>query len=324
MQFVAVINSFNRKHLLANAVESLVAAMAGKGREYAIVVFDAGSSDGSLEWLKRFAQDHPEFPVEIVPAPHGSDKSFAAGVNRGCEYALQRFPGVQFLLLYETDNWISSAWPIHAAINILKQNEALAAMGFTVRMHCGKLIGWGTSFPSLYSFVLGGLIQHKKGVPRAERRRIQGHEGARWFTADAVYTSPLLIRARAWRESGGMDSCMFPFSDSDVDWAWRVAKKGYRMGVLDTDAVVHDNLSTISNWASLRVVDYHRNRFRLLRKYRGRQVWLTVPALFARHLIEYGILLGLVLIRRRPTASLTKRTILLKRVWHGYRSHASV
>ena len=120
-----------------------------------------------------------------------------------------------------------------------------------------------------------------------------------------------------------MDPGMFPFSDSDVDWAWKVAKKGYRMGVLETDAVVHDNLSTISNWASMRVVDYHRDRFRLLRKYRGRQVWLTVPALFARHVIEYGILLGLVLIRRRPTLSLSKRTILLKRVWRGYRSHVS-
>jgi GT2 family glycosyltransferase len=323
MQFVAVINSFNRKDLLAKAVESLVGAMAAKCQDYAIVVFDAGSSDGSLEWLERFAQHHLELPVEVVPAPDGSDKSFAAGVNRGCEYALQRFPGVPFLLLYETDNWISSALPIQAAISVLKQNQSLAAMGFTVRMHSGKLIGWGTGFPTLCSFVLGGLIGHKKGVPYAERRRIRESEGARWFTADVVYTSPLLIRARVWRESGGMDSRMFPFSDSDLDWAWKVAQKGYQMGVLETDAVVHDNLSTISNWANMRVIDYHRDRFRLLRKYRGRQVWLTVPALFVRHVIEYGILLGLVLIGRRPTASLTKRTILLRRVWHGYRSHVS-
>ncbi len=42
MQFVAVINSFNRKDLLANAVESLVGAMEGKRQEYAIMVFDAG------------------------------------------------------------------------------------------------------------------------------------------------------------------------------------------------------------------------------------------------------------------------------------------
>lgn len=115
-----------------------------------------------------------------------------------------------------------------------------------------------------------------------------------------------------------MDSRMFPFSDSDLDWAWRVARRGYRMGVLETDAVVHDNLSTISNWASMRVVDYHRNRFRLLRKYRGRRVWLTVPALFCRHVIEYGILLGMVLAGRRPAASLMKRTVLMRRVWHGY------
>jgi GT2 family glycosyltransferase len=322
MQFVAVINSFNRKNLLVKAVESLAGAMGEQRRDYAIVVFDAGSDDGSREWLARYAQKHSDVALEIVYPAEGEDTSFAAGVNRGCERAMQVFPGVEFLLLYETDNWVSSGQPIEAAMRLLRSNPELAAMGFTVRMHSGRLIGWGTRFPTLVSFVLGGLMGHKKGVPRAERKRAHEWEGLRWFTADVVYTSPLLIRASAWRESGGMDSSMFPFSDSDLDWAWRVARKGYRMGVLETTAVVHDNLSTISNWASMRVVDYHRNRFSLLRRYRGRRVWLTVPALFCRHVIEYGILLGMVLAGRRPAASLMKRTVLMKRVWQGYRASA--
>jgi GT2 family glycosyltransferase len=129
-----------------------------------------------------------------------------------------------------------------------------------------------------------------------------------------------MVRASVWHKLGGMDARLFPFSDSDLDWAWKARKAGYRCGVLLSDGVVHDNGGAASNWSSMRVLKFHQARFRLLRKYRGAAVIFAIPALFLRHIAEYLVLTVMVLTRRRPSLSLKKRSILLKSVWSGYES----
>ena len=319
MDFVAVINSMNRKPLLMLALESLANAVRNDPMQYAVVVFDAGSTDGSCEWLATFAQENPDVRLEVVEASAGEDTSFAAGVNRGCERALALFPDLDFIFLYETDNWVSSAKPIATAMQLLRQEPDLAAMGFTVYLHSGAPGGWGMSFPTVTSFVLGREVSKRLSLPRFVT---ESHttNGAEWFTADVVYTSPLLIKREAWKELGGIDAQHFPFSDCDLDWAWRAARKGYKLGVLKTNTVVHDGRTQGSGWSSMRVLGFHQARFQLLRRYRGRGVVLAIPALFLRHSMEYGLLLGLFLARKRPLLSLKKRFILLRKVWSGYRT----
>lgn len=319
MQFVAVINSYNRRDLLSSALESLVRTVDPRGDEYAVVVFEAGSKDGSREWLARFAEEHRDLRLEVVEPQAGSDSSFAAGVNAGCSHALERFPEVEFLFLYETDNYVSSAEPLIAAMRLLREEPHLAAVGFTVRRHSGKPCGWGGAFPTVLSFVLGPHLSLYLGAPHCKIAKRRSHS-VEWFTADVVYTSPLLIKASRWKGLGGLDARQFPFSDSDLDWAWNVAKAGYQLGVIATDAVVHDNLQVLSNWSDSRVLNFHRARFRLLRKHRGWGVILAIPLLFLRHLAEYVLLTTFVLLGRRPVLALRKRWLLLKGVWVGYES----
>lgn len=316
-QLVAVVNSFNRRELLAQALGSLVLALDSAPLAYAIVVFEAGSTDGSREWLSQFAAEHPGLRLDVLPAAAGEQVPFSAGVNRGCQYALETFPQAEFLLLYETDNWLAGAEPLLAAMRLLGREPKLAAAGFTVRLHSGRPCGWGCAFPTVFSFVLGPQLAFRLGIPRP-RIRNTVTEGIAWFPADVVYTSPLLIRASVWRELGGMDEQAFPFSDCDLDWEWKLARAGYGCGVLVTDAVVHDNRGAHSGWSSLRVLKFHQARFRLLRKYRGSGVILAIPALFLRHVAELGLLAAMVLVGRRPPAALRKRLVLLRSVWRGY------
>ena len=319
MQFVAIINSFNRRDLLVRAIESLVPALKSAGVEFAIVVFEAGSTDGSREWLNQFARENPDLRLEMVLASAKDDSSFAGGVNRGCRHALETFPDAEFLFLYETDNWLASAEPLIRAIQLLRDQPHLAAAGFTVRLHSGRPCGWGEPFPTVPAFVLGPHLSHRLKIPRCPIRMITSGE-LRWFPADVVYTSPLVVRASVWRELGGMDAGLFPFSDSDLDWAWKAAKAGYQCGVLCSDGVVHDNGGSSSSWSNMRVLKFHQARFRLLRKHRGTTVTLAIPALFLRHIAEFLVLSAMVLTGKRPTLSLKKRSILLRSVWGGYES----
>ena len=319
MQFVAIINSFNRCELLVRAVESLVHALTSIGVEFAVVIFEAGSTDGSREWLKEFAAMHPDVRLEVILASEIDDSSFAGGVNRASQHALEIFPDAQFLFLYETDNWLSNAEPVVGAIQLLREQPDLAAVGFTVRLHSGQPSGWGEPFPTVPSFVLGPQLSQRLKIPRSEIKTVRSGN-LRWFRADVVYTSPLVIRASVWRELGGMDAQLFPFSDSDLDWAWKVRKAGYSCGVLLSNEVVHDNGGTKSSWSNMRMLKFHQARFRLLRKNRGSSVSLAIPALFLRHIAEYLVLTGMVLLGSRPSLSLKKRSILLRSVWSGYES----
>jgi hypothetical protein len=90
------------------------------------------------------------------------------------------------------------------------------------------------------------------------------------------------------------------------------------MAVIASDHAIHDNLEQLSAWSANRVLDFHRNRFRLLKRHRGRHVALLKPVLFLRHWLE-----AIVLARKSrvdPTAreKLAKRKQMLRTVWNNY------
>ena len=315
VELVAIINSFNRRELLEKAIGSLATALRNGSLGCAIVVFDAGSTDGSLQFLEDWQTQNPLDNLELVQA-EGNRTSFSEGVNIACNIAIERFPDTRWLFLYETDNYIADAAPIRGAISLLKLQPQLAAAGFTVKRHDGSFCGYGMRFPTAVSFALGQNLAMRWNLYRPNASPWQETGGIRWRTCDIVFTSPLLVRREAWEQTGGFDTESFPFSDSDLDWAWRCAKAGWSMGVIASDAVIHDNLSRASPGSPNRVVDFHRSRLRLLKRHRGNHVAWIKPLLFLRHSLE-----SFALARRDDPLSgekLAKRQEMLRSVWNDY------
>src|SRR5882757_11571668 len=129
VEFVAVINSFNRRPLLEKALGSLTQALRTAPFGSAIVVFEAGSSDGSVEFLRSWNGLNPGANLVVVESA-AADSSFSDGVNRGSAMALERFPGCRWLFLFETDNWLQTAEPLNHAVRLLEEEPELAAVGF--------------------------------------------------------------------------------------------------------------------------------------------------------------------------------------------------
>ena len=113
VELVAVINSYNRKALLERAITSLMEALRKAPFESAVVVFEAGSNDGSKEFLEEWRRRYPGDPLVVV-TPQDERASFSDGVNSGCAAAIARFPSCRWLLLYETDNSLEQAEPLRA------------------------------------------------------------------------------------------------------------------------------------------------------------------------------------------------------------------
>lgn len=317
VELVAIINSFNRCALLERAISSLTNCLRRAQFGSAIVVFEAGSTDGSVEFLQSWRDDNPGDNLVLVK-PLEDRSSFSEGVNAACAEAIARFPNARWLLFYETDNYLADLDPIQKAIALLKQQPNLAAAGFTVRQHDGTFFGYGMRFPGALSFALGQNVAAKMGLHAPNNSNWQDTDGIRWRTCDTVFTSPLLIRREAWEQSGGFDVNAFPFSDSDLDWAWRCAQLGWKMAVIASDHVIHDNLQQLSAWSANRALDFHRNRFRLLKRHRGKQVGLLKPMLFVRHWLEILVLSGRTTSDPSAKEKLAKRKQMMRTVWNNY------
>ena len=319
VMLVAVVNSFNRKALLEASLASLTFAFGQLPFRTAIVVFEAGSTDGSAEWLREYQSfcDVPEISI-LMPAS-GEDTSFAAGVNAGCRQAILRYPELQWLLLFETDNSIAGGEPIALAAMLLNSHAQVGAAGFTVTRRSGEPTGFGCSFPTAAQFLMG---QQLAAMLRLDRPRMSLEplfDGYRWGTCDVVFTSPLLIKRTAWEETNGMDAAMFPFADCDLDWCRRAQHKGWKMAVIELKGVIHDNENQSSAWSARRVLAFHRARLHLLQRHLRARTSLLKIGLLVRHVIEFAALALVSPLLSHPGGSLKKRWLLITTVMRGYR-----
>jgi GT2 family glycosyltransferase len=316
VEFVAVINSFNRRPLLEKALGSLTEALRAAPFGSAIVVFEAGSSDGSLEFLRSWSGANPGDNLVVVEST--ADSWFSEGVNRGSAMALERFPECRWLFLFETDNWLQTVEPLIHAVRLLEQEPQLGAAGFTVKRHSGEFCGYGMSFPTALSLALGLNLSARWDLDRPDDSPWRTSNDFRWRMCDVVFTSPLLIRREAWLQTGGLDAERFPFSETDVDWAWRCAKAGWKTAVIASEQVVHDNLQQASAWSANRVIEFHRSRMRLLKRHRGPWIGLIKPILFLRHCIETLLLTFRKSTDAAAAPKLEKRKQMLRTVWNDY------
>jgi GT2 family glycosyltransferase len=314
IELSVIINSFNRLQLLHEALPSIVDSLniviPGK---FSIVVFDAGSTDGSVEFVQDFAGDHKEFPLVCICADSDIDSSFSSGCNLGIQRAHENFSKLKWCLLFETDNFITNPNALTLAIKLLEQEQQLAGVGF-------KLEGTGfcASFPSVISFILGQQLSQKFGLEQMKIQDWYPLEDNYWGYSDIVFTSPMLIRYEAWLTTGGMDVERFPFSDSDCDWCWTVSEKGWQLAILDVNGVIHDNHRIPSEWSAQRVLNFHQARLRLLIKHKGSWVVSLKPLLFVRHIVEYILLLPKAVLDEKSRKSLDQRTSLIKSLLHNY------
>jgi glycosyltransferase involved in cell wall biosynthesis len=196
------------------ALNCLYQALDNCPYKAAIVVFDAGSTDGSREWLRKFAQESDKVAIHILEPQAGEDTSFSAGINTACQYAQSKYPKNSYYLFYETDNQLASTEPIAIAARLLEKTPELAAVGFTVAKHSGEKAGYGASFPTVFQFLLGQNLTYLWHLD-APQSNWQPFENLRWTACDIVFTSPILVKRIAWEQSQGLDQELFPFSDCD-------------------------------------------------------------------------------------------------------------
>ncbi len=215
---VIIIVNWNGKNLLKNCLISLK-----KNTEYSnykVIVVDNGSTDGSVEFLKR------KFPwVDVLALDR--NYGFAGGNNRGIVYALNKYNPDYILLLNNDILIIQKDW-LRKMVEVAESDKKIGIVGCKLIYPDGSIQHIGA-----YIDKCGDGVQIQ----------INNYDDIITYP-DYITGACLLIKRTVIDKVGLLDEGYFPAYYEDADYCYRVKKAGYIIVCLLSTAVVHYEGST--------------------------------------------------------------------------------
>ena len=212
-----------------NFLEKYLGILIKTSSNYEIIVADNGSTDASLDWLKK---NHAEIRTIALSENNG----YAGGYN----LALKEIAADYYALINSdvktAPNWLDplvrflEEHPDYSAVQpkILDQNdpskfEHAGAAG-------GQLDAWG------YPFCRGRIFN-----------TIENDRGQYDDDIDVFWTSGacMVIRAKDFSDIGGFDADFFAHME-EIDLCWRLALKGKKFRYISKSTVHHVGGGTLS------------------------------------------------------------------------------
>ena len=253
-----VVNTNGREHLLAclEAIERT--HPAGVGRE--TLVLDNASTDGSADAVRALGGDIRLIERERRAGKAANDSTLLAEA-RG-----------RFCLLLNEDSELRPG-AARALLDALEGEPLAAAAGAQLLDSSGAPVPCAWRFPGVGTALAGALFLHRLLTVQSR--------GSATRRVDWAQSSALLVRREAAAEIGYLDPDFFLYYD-ECDFCRRLADAGRpTLFVPTAEAVHHDQLSTDLSAGLPRIVEFHRNRDRYMRKHHSRPAALAVRLLTA-------------------------------------------
>lgn len=223
MDLSIIIPSFNTKKLLKECLESVISNQPSATRKKPtteIIVVDNGSTDSSVDYLKKVAKDKT---IQIILLDQ--NWGFAGAVNRGINKATGKL-----ILLLNSDTLVQK--------NTLKRTIEFA------QEHPQSIIGLQlvnpdkSIQPSVYHFPsISGAIK-EFWLEKKDSYQKYYPQSKKPIKVDAVTGAAMLIPKKIIKKVGSFDEKYF-FYFEDLDYCHRVRKKGFEVYYLPSAKVFH-------------------------------------------------------------------------------------
>lgn len=257
MRTAVVILNWNTRDYLARFLPPLLDSL--RGMDAAAVVADNASDDGSRELL---AERFPQLRTILMERNLG----FTGGYNRAFAQLLDAPDAPEYFVLLNSDVEVPAGW-LQPLVAWMDAHPDYAACG--PKLHA--LEADGADFRRTerfeYAGAAGGFLD-RYGFPFCRGRvlsRTEADTGQYDRPADVLWVSGacLLVRARCWRELGGLDGRFFAHME-EIDWCWRAALAGWRTGVVPQSCVYHLGGGTLAPASPFKLKLNYRNGLLLL------------------------------------------------------------
>jgi GT2 family glycosyltransferase len=250
-----VILNWNGQKFLERFLPSV---MASTYSNFQVVVADNASTDDSIPFLRSY------YPlVQVIELK----KNF--GFAKGYNEALKNVDGEYYVLL-NSDVEVQPSW-IQPVIDKMESNSSIGAcqpklLQYDKRTHfeySGACGGWLDRLG--YPFARGRIFD----VCEDDRGQYESAEPIFWASGAAMF-----VRAKLYHELGGLDEFFFAHQE-EIDFCWRLQRKGYVVYSCPESVVYHVGGATLPKGNSRKVFLNFRNNLVMMAKNMpvGEAIW---------------------------------------------------
>lgn len=252
MQLSIVIVNYNGKGILCNCIESIYKSSSTVNFE--IILVDNASSDGSVETIKK------EFP-EVQVLVNQENKGFSFANNRGIEIAKG-----DYILLLNNDTLILPG-QLDIMLKFMQEHQDVGAVGPKLLNPDGSFQMSFWSFPNLFTefnrriINLFAFANYRFFKDLLEDLYIKEKE------IDWVSGACLMVRRKTIEDVGILDENFFMYFE-DVDWCYRIRRKGWKIYFLPIARIVHLLGKSMEKEKQKNKQNYRQSRVYFYRKYK--------------------------------------------------------
>ena len=241
----------------SDTVECLDALLRCNPLPEAVVVVDNGSSDDSLQLIRRWTDSNAIDPKWLTVIEGRANLGFAGGSNVGIRHLLSE-TSVTHAMLLNNDAVVSEEFFSDLRDAIAKAPNA-GVIGPTIREDPDRDRVWyagGVEYP------YRALVQHQLDAPSSAEPR----------ETDFVTGCAMIMSRDALEKAGLLAECYFPAYFEDGDFCHRAMDAGFRVMYAPKPVVYHKVGSTVRAANLALHLTYHKNRLRVIyarRNYKG-------------------------------------------------------
>ena len=222
-----VIVNWNTCELLKKCLETVLASEGDFS--FQVVVVDNGSTDGSPEMVR---EDFPQ--VQLIQSEKNG--GFSYGNNLGLRWLGFRDTGnalpdtPRYVVLLNPDTEVPPK-SLYGMVKFMDSRPDVGMAGPKVLMENGKLdLACRRSFPTpLIAFYhFSKLAKIFPNSPHFARYNMTFVDADQELEVDSVVGAYMQVRREAIEQAGLMDDTFFMYGE-DLDWAYRVKEKGWKV-----------------------------------------------------------------------------------------------
>ena len=274
MELSIIILSYNTKEMLHDCLRSVSENTAGMLAE--VFVVDSGSTDGSIELVRG------RFPWVDFTVTAGF-----GGFAHANNLALRRAVG-RYQLLLNSDT-ILPPGALAKVIAFMDGHPEVGVVGIKLVKADGSLdLACRRSFPTPEAsfYRLSGLGRLFPRSPRFARYSLTYLDPDQAAEVDSVCGAFMMVRKEAIEQVGLLDE-QFYFYGEDLDWAFRLKEKGWKVYYYPQVQALHYKGQTSKQQSERMIYEFYRAMELFYRKHYAAQ---NSPLL--RWLVLAGIKLG--------------------------------